>query len=95
MIVIRCPYCHEQRSEEELAYGGEANIMRATAPDTVSDVEWTDYLFMRSNPKGLHQEQWCCAAGCGQWFKVERHTVTHEVTQVVRFDQAFSGKAGT
>ena len=87
MIVLRCPYCHEQRTEEELTYGGEADIAR---PDlTASDTQWTDYLFMRKNPKGAHQEQWCCSAGCGQWFKVSRHTVTHEVTQIVRFDEPF------
>jgi len=89
MIVIRCPYCHEQRTEEELTYGGEANIARPPF-DKSSDLEWTDYLFMRTNPKGLHEEQWCCAAGCGQWFKVVRHTVTHEVTEVLRYDQPFS-----
>ena len=88
MIVIRCPYCLEARSEEELTCGGEAEIMRP--PETSSDTEWTGYLFMRSNPKGLHREQWCCSAGCGQWFKVVRDTLTHEVVEVLRFDQPFS-----
>lgn len=88
MIVLRCPYCHEQRTEEELAYGGEAGIERPP-PETASDVQWTDYLFMRANRKGLQAEQWCCSAGCGQWFKVVRHTVTHEVTQILRFDEPF------
>jgi heterotetrameric sarcosine oxidase delta subunit len=90
MIIICCPYCKEQRTEEELVYGGEADIMRSTTPEAVTDIEWTDYLYMRSNPKGAHREQWCCASGCGQWFKVERHTVSHEITQVLRFDQDFS-----
>jgi sarcosine oxidase subunit delta len=89
MIVIRCPYCHEHRTEEELTYGGEANVARPE-PTRASDTEWTDYLFMRTNPKGLHREQWCCSAGCGQWFKVTRHTVTHEVTEILRFDEPFA-----
>jgi sarcosine oxidase subunit delta len=89
MIVIRCPYCQELRTEEELTYGGEAGVARPD-PDKASDIEWTDYLFMRRNPKGMHQEQWCCAAGCGQWFKVVRHTVTHEVTEILRFDDPFA-----
>jgi sarcosine oxidase subunit delta len=89
MIVLRCPYCQEQRTEEELTYGGEAGVERP-APDTASDEQWTDYLFMRKNRKGLNQEQWCCSAGCGQWFKVTRHTVTHEVTEILRFDESFS-----
>jgi len=88
MIVIRCPYCHEMRAEEELTYGGEAEIARPP-PEEASDEQWTDYLFMRTNPKGWHREQWCCAAGCGQWFKVVRHTVTHEVIEVLRCDEPF------
>lgn len=85
MIVIRCPYCREQRTEEELTYGGEANLIRPA--EGVSDEEWTDYLFMRANPKGIHHEQWCCSAGCGQWFKVARDTVSHLIVQVCTFDQ--------
>jgi sarcosine oxidase subunit delta len=45
---------------------------------------------MRANRKGLLQEQWCCSAGCGQWLKVARHTVTHEVSEVRRFDEPFT-----
>ena len=87
MIVIRCPYCRELRTEDELTYGGEAGIARPSIAS--SDEEWTDYLFMRSNLKGYHREQWCCSSGCGQWFKVVRHTVTHEVNAVLEFDEPF------
>lgn len=87
MIVIRCPYCLEDRVEDELEYGGEADILRPTPPDGAADDAWTDYLYMRTNTKGLHREQWCCRAGCGQWFKVARDTVSHEIVEVVTFDQ--------
>jgi sarcosine oxidase subunit delta len=89
MIVLRCPYCHEEKTEEELIYGGEAGAERPS-PDQASDVQWTDYLFMRLNRKGLYREQWCCSAGCGQWFKVARDTVTHEVREVLRIDESFT-----
>ena len=92
MIVIQCPYCGEQRTEDELTYGGEANLIRPA--EHVSDEEWTDYLFMRANPKGIHHEQWCCAAGCGQWFKVARDTVTHLIVQVCTFDQRLRHDGG-
>ena len=88
MIVIRCPYCRELRTEDELIYGGEAGIERPSSDS--SDVEWTDYLFMRRNPKGIIREQWCCSSGCGQWFKVVRHTVTHKVMQVLMADEPFA-----
>jgi sarcosine oxidase, subunit delta len=93
MILIRCPYCHEQRTEEELTYGGEADIARAAEPESVSDQQWAEYLFMRSNPKGLLAEQWCCAFGCGQWFKVHRDLVTHQIHRVLRFDEPDAGAA--
>lgn len=86
MIVLRCPYCHEQRTEDELTYGGEFGLERPP-PDKASDVRWTDYLFMRANPKGLNHEQWCCSGGCGQWFKVARDTVTHGIAEILRFDE--------
>ena len=100
MIIVRCPYCHEQRTEEVLTYGGEADSARPLEPGSVSDQQWTEYLFMRSNPKGLLAEQWCCAFGCGQWFKVRRDSVTHEIHEVLRFDEpgreaALDGRPGT
>lgn len=90
MILIQCPYCREQRTEDELTYGGEAGILRPEVPEAASDEDWTEYLFFRTNPKGILAEQWCCSAGCGQWFKVARHTVTHEVIEVVPFDGSFT-----
>jgi len=38
----------------------------------------------------VHFEQWCCRAGCGQWFKVARHTVTHDITEVIRYEDRFA-----
>lgn len=90
MITIRCPYCGEERHEEELAYGGEAEIPRPLDPEMASDDTWTEYLYFRTNPKGVHEEQWCCAAGCGQWFKVARDTVSHEVLKVATYDLQLS-----
>ena len=86
MIIIRCPYCNELRAEDELKYGGEADIVRPLHPHEVSDEEWTRYLFERTNPRGLLVEQWCCSAGCGQWFKVRRCSVSHAIADVLRFD---------
>lgn len=94
MIVISCPYCDEERLEEELRYGGEADLVRPADPATVSDEAWTDYLYMRRNAKGPHREQWCCAAGCGQWFVVTRDSVSHEVLEVARFDRSLCCRDG-
>lgn len=90
MIVINCPYCGQDRHEEELTYGGEAEVIRPLDPAQASDEVWTDYLYFRSNPKGIHHEQWCCSGGCGQWFKAARDTVSHTVLEVVTFDKRLS-----
>jgi sarcosine oxidase subunit delta len=79
MFMFHCPHCQEVRDEEEFSYAGEAFIARPSAPDTTTDVEWGDYIFMRKNPKGWHWEQWVHAAACRKVMVVKRHTTTHEV----------------
>ena len=78
MLLIRCPWCGE-RDESEFAYGGEAGIARPAEPFALTDAEWADYLFMRSNPRGAHRELWHHAAGCRRWFEAERDTVTYVI----------------
>jgi heterotetrameric sarcosine oxidase delta subunit len=81
MLLIPCPWCGP-RDEIEFRYGGEAHIARPKDPDAVSDAEWADYLFMRTNAKGPHRERWVHSLGCRRWFNVERDTVTHEILSV-------------
>ena len=78
---ISCPWCGT-RDEAEYRCGGESHIARP-GPE-VSDAEWSDYLFNRENPKGIHYERWCHSYGCGQWFNVARDTVTHDILAVYR-----------
>lgn len=76
MLSIPCPWCGP-RDENEFSYGGEADLVR---PDpSVSDREWTGYLFMRKNPKGSHRERWIHAFGCRQWFTLVRDTTTNRI----------------
>lgn len=78
MLLIKCPWCGE-RDETEFSYGGEASITRPLDPFALSDAEWADYLFMRSNPRGGHKELWNHSHGCQRWFGVERDTVTYKI----------------
>ncbi|MBX7146791.1 MAG: sarcosine oxidase subunit delta [Alphaproteobacteria bacterium] len=78
MMLIPCPYCKE-RDENEFMYGGDAHKIRPHDPDKLSDQEWTDYLYMKNNPKDFFVEQWFHKKGCKLWFKIVRHTVTHEI----------------
>ncbi|MBS0269171.1 MAG: sarcosine oxidase subunit delta [Proteobacteria bacterium] len=79
MFVFFCPHCGENREEEEFGYGGEAFIPRPSAPETLSDDAWGDYLFMRKNPKGWHWEMWSHNTGCRKFFVVKRNTATNAI----------------
>lgn len=77
MLLLTCPYCGAECEETELTPGGEAHLKRF-GPGS-SDDEFSDYLFGRKNPKGVHFERWRHAYGCGKWFHAARCTVTLEV----------------
>lgn len=81
MMSLTCPYCGP-RSEAEFRCGGESHIERPDREADPSDRQWAEYLFFRTNPKGRHRERWVHAAGCRQWFNLERDTVTHEIFAV-------------
>jgi sarcosine oxidase, subunit delta len=75
MLQITCPWCGP-REEMEFRYGGEG----AEIPKDVDDARWARVLYYRTNPAGTHVERWVHAAGCRQWFVVERNTLTHGIT---------------
>jgi sarcosine oxidase subunit delta len=81
MLLIPCPFCGA-RDETEFHCGGEAHIVRPKQPAALSDEQWADYLFMRSNPKGVHFERWRHVHGCGRWFNLVRDTVSDRILQV-------------
>lgn len=76
MLLITCPYCEAARPELEFAYAGEAHLTRPADPSQVSDEEWRDHLYVRSNPRGIHRERWRHLHGCGRYFNAVRDTVT-------------------
>ena len=41
-----------------------------------------DYVYLRDNPSGLHQELWYHGGGCRAWLVVTRNTRTHEISDV-------------
>lgn len=86
MFLIRCPNCGE-RDLSEFAYGGEAHIGRPTASEGMSDAEWSDFVFLRTNPKGLLAERWNHQAGCRRWFNLLRNTATDDVLAVYRIGE--------
>ena len=86
MLEIKCPNCGK-RSQNEFAYGGDASIKRPELGKEVSDQDWDNFVYYRKNIRGKHAELWHHVAGCRQWFKVHRDTVTHEIFQTAKMNE--------
>jgi len=83
MHLIECPWCGV-RDQAEFSYRGDASVRRPDAAEGPQAV--FEYVYMRENPMGWHVEWWHHGAGCRQWVKVVRNTLTHQI--------AATGKAG-
>ena len=83
---IPCPFCGP-RGNEEFTYLGDASLRRPdpNAPNAMQ--AFHDYVYLRDNPAGPHEELWYHANGCRGWLHVDRDTRTHEV-----LGAAFAGK---
>lgn len=82
MMLIHCPHCGA-RDVTEFTYGG-AGAARPADPAAADDPQWADYVYMRDNPRGLHDELWQHNAGCRRWIAVRRNTLTHDVIATAR-----------
>ena len=94
MLLIDCPYCGMARPEIEFAYGGEAHIARAPDPSALSDEEWANFLYFRSNPKGVLAERWRHTFGCGRFFNCLRDTLSDKIIAVYKAGEPRPDVAG-
>ena len=86
MLNIKCPYCGD-RSQKEFAYGGDGTVVRPELDKDISDEKWDEFVYLRKSPRGKHIELWHHIAGCRQWFKVQRDTVTHEIFKTAKINE--------
>jgi sarcosine oxidase subunit delta len=84
MLLIRCPYCEEERPELEFRNAGEAHIARSTDIASISDDDFEKFFFIRSNPKGIIFERWRHMHGCARFFNAARDTVTDKFLAVYK-----------
>lgn len=77
MLLLTCPCCGVSAEETEFHAGGEAHLTREGPGSDASD--FSNYLFARKNPRGVHFERWRHVFGCGKWFHAARCTLTLEV----------------
>ena len=80
MLLIPCPWCGE-REETEFRCGGEAHIARPADPSKLDDAAWAEFLFVRTNAKGVLAERWNHAHGCQRWFNALRETASDRIIQ--------------
>ncbi|MDI9349798.1 MAG: sarcosine oxidase subunit delta [Candidatus Symbiobacter sp.] len=80
---IKCPHCGE-RSLDEFSYYGDATLRRPEVNDQDANLlaKFTDYVYLRDNPAGQHQELWQHQFGCRAWLVVTRDTNSHLMTEV-------------
>ena len=78
MLIITCPYCGP-RPEIEFSHGGEAHIARPLNPADLNADQWTDFLYLRTNTKGVHAERWRHLHGCARFFNALRDTTTDKI----------------
>lgn len=78
MLLISCPWCGP-RDQDEFTYGRDATTAHPLSEGGTS-ADWMDYVYWRPNPKGPHCEYWHHSAGCRQWIRVSRDTVSHVIS---------------
>jgi heterotetrameric sarcosine oxidase delta subunit len=88
MLLIPCPWCGP-RNQIEFTYGGDATKRRPVPQ--ASATEWFDYVYLRHNPRGPHDEWWLHGAGCRRWFKLRRDTRTHAIIAGAKPNEMLSG----
>jgi sarcosine oxidase subunit delta len=77
-MLIPCPHCGP-RGHEEFSYLGDATVRRPTDGGAAPTAAWTDYVYVRANPFGRHEELWFHGGGCQAWVVVTRDTRGHAV----------------
>jgi sarcosine oxidase subunit delta len=75
---IPCPFCGE-RDLSEFRYLGSAQPVRPDADGENAAERFVEYVYLRDNPAGQHEELWYHSYGCRSWLVLTRNTVNHEV----------------
>jgi sarcosine oxidase subunit delta len=88
MLLIRCPYCEEDRPELEFGHAGEAHIERSRDLANISAEDMEKFLFIRDNTKGVLFERWRHIHGCARFFNCVRDTITDKIAMTYKTGEA-------
>jgi sarcosine oxidase, subunit delta len=92
MLLVNCPYCG-LRPEIEFRCGGEAHIARPVEPSKLGEKEWAEFLFVRTNVKGVFAERWNHAHGCQRWFNALRDTASDRFIETYKMGETRPDRA--
>ena len=78
-MLIACPHCGP-RAHVEFVY---ERAMDAILPLGATPEAAARTLYERENPRGWSRELWRHSYGCRSWLRLTRHSVTHEISEVI------------
>ncbi len=100
---INCPLCG-LRDLSEFSYHGDAKQAKKRPSNGGLDIAkrkptekemavWVDYVYLRDNVAGKHDEIWQHGAGCRQFLQITRDTRNHEIFAIKQYENSlgFSG----
>ncbi len=71
------------RDIHEFVYVGDASLLNRPKWDSEdAEQKFYEYVYLRKNPAGIHQELWFHQQGDRSWLVVSRNTLTHEIIKV-------------
>jgi len=71
------------RDIHEFVYVGDASLLNRPKWDSEdAEQKFYEYMYLRKNSAGIHQELWFHQQGDRSWLVVSRNTLTHEIIKV-------------
>ena len=71
------------RDIHEFIYVGDASLLNRPKWDSEdAEQKFYEYMYLRKNSAGIHQELWFHQQGDRSWLVVSRNTLTHEIVKV-------------
>ncbi|MDC0093953.1 sarcosine oxidase subunit delta [Alphaproteobacteria bacterium] len=71
------------RDSSEFVYMGDASLInRPKWDEEEAEDKFYEYLYLRKNIAGIHNELWFHQQGDRSWLVISRNTLTHEIIKV-------------